>query len=82
VLPGSRRTPAGPIARTVTDAAIVLGVIAGFDPNDPATAPCLVPGNCFRDYTKFLKKNALKKARLAVPHVPYGVGFTQTRRRS
>jgi amidase len=67
---------AGPIARTVTDAAILLGIIAGFDPKDPATAPCLVPGNCFRDYTKFLKKNALKKARIAVPHVPYWNGFT------
>ncbi|HZJ67752.1 MAG TPA: amidase family protein [Kofleriaceae bacterium] len=67
---------AGPIARTVTDAAIVLGVIAGFDPRDPATAPCLVRGNCFTDYTRFLKRNALKKARIAVPHVPYWNGFT------
>ncbi|HEX2692112.1 MAG TPA: amidase family protein, partial [Kofleriaceae bacterium] len=42
---------AGPIARTVTDAAIVLGVIAGFDRDDPATLACLIPGNCHRDYT-------------------------------
>jgi amidase len=32
---------AGPLARTVTDAAILLGAIAGFDPDDPATAACL-----------------------------------------
>jgi amidase len=66
---------AGPIARSVTDAAILLGVIAGFDRDDPATLPCLVPGNCFRDYTRFLDKNALKGARIAVPHVPYWNGF-------
>jgi amidase len=57
---------AGPIARTVTDAAILLGVIAGYDPADPATAPCLTPGNCFSDYTRFLDKKALKRARIAV----------------
>ncbi|HEX3480097.1 MAG TPA: amidase family protein [Kofleriaceae bacterium] len=67
---------AGPIARTVTDAAILLGVIAGFDRDDPATLPCLIPGNCFRDYTRFLDKHALKHARIAVPHVPYWTGFT------
>src|SRR5580765_6800937 len=58
---------AGPLARTVTDAAIVLGVIAGFDPNDPATAACLTPSNCFSDYTQFLDANALHGARIAVP---------------
>jgi len=67
---------AGPIARTVTDAAILLGVIAGFDRNDPATLPCLVPGTCRRDYTRFLDKHALRGARIAVPHNPYWVGFT------
>ena len=67
---------AGPLARTVTDAAIMLSEIAGHDPNDPATAPCLVPGNCFADYTKFLKKHALRGARIAVPHSPYWNGFT------
>ncbi|HEX7840471.1 MAG TPA: amidase family protein, partial [Kofleriaceae bacterium] len=67
---------AGPIARTVTDAAILLGVIAGFDRDDPATLPCLVPGTCQRDYTRFLDRHALRGARIAVPHTPYWVGFT------
>ncbi|PWT91667.1 MAG: amidase [Blastocatellia bacterium] len=67
---------AGPLARTVRDAAILLGEIAGFDPNDPATAACLVPGTCFSDYTQFLNKHALRGARIAVPHVPYWNGFT------
>jgi amidase len=61
---------AGPIARTVRDAAILLGVIAGFDPNDPATEPCLEPGNCFSNYTRFLNKHALQGARIAVPPFP------------
>jgi amidase len=60
---------AGPITRTVTDAAILLGVLAGYDPNDPATEACLIPGNCFDDYTKFLNRKALRGARLAVPPV-------------
>jgi amidase len=61
---------AGPLARTVTDAAIVLGVIAGFDPNDPATAACLTPGNCHTDYTRFLDAHALHGARIVVPPFP------------
>ena len=47
---------AGPIARTVTDAAIVLSAIAGYDPADPATQACLTPGNWFADYTQFLDR--------------------------
>src|SRR5205814_991130 len=58
---------AGPLARTVRDAAILLGVMAGFDANDPATEACLVPGNCLSDYTRFLDPHALNGARIAVP---------------
>ena len=61
---------AGPITRTVTDAAILLGVLAGYHSGDPATAGCLEPGNCFDDYTQFLDKNALRGARIAVPPFP------------
>jgi amidase len=74
---------AGPLTRTVYDAAVLLGTLAGFDAADPATAACLTPGNCFTDYTRFLNKHALRGARIAVPRVPYWTGFTrQPRSRS
>ncbi len=66
---------AGPMARTVTDAARLLGVLAGFDKKDPATAACKTPGNCLRDYTKFLDPKALKGAHIAVPKKTYFVDF-------
>ncbi len=66
---------AGPIARTVTDAAKLLGVLAGFDEKDPATRACLTEGNCFRDYTQFLDANALQGAHIAVPMHPYWIEF-------
>jgi amidase len=53
---------AGPMARTVTDAAIVLTAIAGTDKNDVATAE--TDKRKERDYTKFLDADGLKGARL------------------
>jgi amidase len=62
---------AGPMARDVASAAIMLGVLQGYDPNDPATAACLTPGNCFDDYTPFLQANGLAGARIGVPRIAY-----------
>jgi len=57
----------GPMAKTMTDAAILLGVLetASPDPNDPATRMCMAPPN--RDYTRFLNTNGLRGARIGVP---------------
>lgn len=53
---------AGPMARTVTDAAIALGVMAGPDPDDPRTAESV--GFLVEDYTQFLDADALDGARI------------------
>ena len=58
----------GPITRTVKDAAIVLGVIAGYDPNDPMTAYAV--GQIPASYTKFLDKDGLRGARIGVIREP------------
>ncbi len=63
---------AGPIARTVTDAAILLGVISGYDPDDAATAVCRQSDVCERDYRAALDPQALAGARFALPPVPSG----------
>jgi amidase len=55
---------AGPMARNVTDAAVLLGAMTGVDPNDPATAA--QAGNAFTDYTQFLDADALVGARIGV----------------
>jgi Asp-tRNA(Asn)/Glu-tRNA(Gln) amidotransferase A subunit family amidase len=55
---------AGPLARTVTDAAKMLNVLVGYDPNDPATAWSV--GNTEKDYTKFLKANGVQGKRIGV----------------
>ena len=61
---------AGPMARTVTDAALLLGCIAGMDPEDPATIAA--EGHIQPDYTRFLDKDALKGARLGVSRRHFG----------
>lgn len=61
---------AGPMARTVTDAAILLGVLAGLDPDDPATAASRDKG--LTDYTKFLDAKGLAGARIGVVRKLFG----------
>ncbi|HXM59056.1 MAG TPA: amidase [Candidatus Dormibacteraeota bacterium] len=54
----------GPMARTVADAAAVLGALVGVDPRDPATAASA--GRFFTDYTRFLDPDGLRGARIGV----------------
>ena len=54
----------GPMARSVTDAAIVFDVVAGYDPADSVTA--LAQGRRSEDYTEFLVPDALRGARIGV----------------
>jgi Asp-tRNA(Asn)/Glu-tRNA(Gln) amidotransferase A subunit family amidase len=58
----------GPITRTVEDAAIVLDVIAGYDPNDPMTAYAV--GQIPDTYTAFLRNDGLQGTRLGVIRDP------------
>jgi amidase len=62
---------AGPMAKTVTDAAIMFGALESPapDPNDPATKACQPAPN--RDYTVFLKREGLKGARIGIPRANY-----------
>lgn len=55
---------AGPMCRTVTDAAILLGALTGVDPDDAITKTS--EGKSYTDYTKFLKTDALKGKRLGI----------------
>ena len=62
---------AGPMARSVADAAVLLGAIEGAspDPNDRATGRCMLPAG--GDYTQFLDRGALKGARIGIPRAFY-----------
>jgi len=65
VIPNSQtQDEVGPLARTVTDAALILDVMAGYDPADPITA--FGRGRQAASYTRLLHANALKGARVGV----------------
>ena len=61
---------AGPMARTVKDAAILLGVLASIDTNDAITEES--NGKGYKDYTKFLDIDALKGMRIGIEKKPQG----------
>lgn len=61
----------GPMARSVTDAAIALGTMADYDPNNPSfqtpiAAPEVQLDKFYTDYTQFLDPTSLKGARIGV----------------
>jgi len=60
----------GPITKTVTDTAILLNVIAGFDPMDSTSANREVP-----DFTKAVKKKDVKKLIIGVPQEYFSEGL-------
>jgi amidase len=65
----SQDTP-GPMARTVVDAAVLLGALIGIDPRDAVTNGSR--GKAVADYTTFLNPNALRGARIGVARNYFG----------
>jgi len=61
---------AGPMCRTIRDAAILLGALTGVDPQDSATAAS--QGKSFTDYSQFCDPNGLKGARIGVARKYFG----------
>jgi amidase len=61
---------AGPMCRTVRDAATVLGVLTGVDAGDNLTAAS--QGKSYMDYTQFLKVDGLRGARIGVVRKTFG----------
>jgi amidase len=55
---------AGPMARTVKDAALLLGALTGVDEKDPVTQKSA--GHSLTDYTRFLDPNGLKGKRIGI----------------
>jgi amidase len=57
----------GPLAKSVADAAVLLGALEGVAPDahDPATKACTPPPA--RDYTRFLRREGLRGARIGIP---------------
>jgi amidase len=71
VIPISRtQDSAGPMARSVHDAAVLLGVLAAVDPDDAATAAA--SDHAAPDYTMFLDPNGLRGARIGVARNYFG----------
>ena len=68
---------AGPMCRSVRDAAIMLNALAGMDPRDPATSSA--GGKIARDYTAFLDPAGLKGARIGVARSLFGVSYLSDR---
>jgi amidase len=66
---------AGPMTRTVRDAAILLNAMIGVDPRDPPTARGRTKG--FKDYTQFLNADGLRGARIGVAREKY-FGYSAT----
>jgi amidase len=66
---------AGPMARTVTDAVLLLNALLGDDVNDPAMAAN--KGRRQTDYTAFLDKNGLSGARIGIPRDYYFEELTE-----
>jgi len=60
---------AGPLCRTVADAAALLSALAGADPRDPATAPAAAHAE--KDYTKQLDRAGLRGARIGVARAKF-----------
>jgi len=62
---------AGPMARTVTDAAILLGALTGVDAGDPATGSS--QAKALADYTRFLDPQGLRGSRIGVVRKSFGI---------